>query len=232
MQDGARLAGIAIERHHTMERLIQDARYDGLTGPAQPPRHLRAARAGAEPRRRGDQVATLFVDLDGLKALNDSLGHDRADDMIREIAQRLRPVLRVDDFVGRFGGDEFIAVAEEIGDPDQAAALAARLLEATSAPLRGLDGIVVTASIGIALVDGDIDAAEAIRRADAAMYRAKQPDAIATHSSRPPMRRCPSAAGAALTRELRRGRDPPRADAGLSARVRVSRPARSSPSRR
>jgi diguanylate cyclase (GGDEF)-like protein len=204
MQDGARLAGIAIERHRTMERLIHDARYDGLTG--LPNRRaiferleLALSRAGARTK-----VATLFVDLDGLKALNDSLGHDCADEMIREIAQRLRPVLRVDDFVGRFGGDEFIAVADEIGDPDQAAALAARLLEATSAPLRGLDRTVVTASIGIALVDGDTDAAEAIRRADAAMYRAKHAGRdryaffAATDAALPDRRR------AALTRELRR----------------------------
>ena len=119
-------------------------------------------------------MATLFVDLDGLKALNDTLGHDRADDMIREVAERLRPALRADDFVGRFGGDEFVAIAEEIADAEQAAALAARLLEVTSAPLRGLEGTTVTASIGIALVDGEVDAAEAIRRADTAMYRAKQ----------------------------------------------------------
>jgi diguanylate cyclase (GGDEF)-like protein len=174
MQDGARLAGIAIERHRTMERLIHDARYDGLTG--LPNRRaiferleLALGRAG-----HGSKVATLFVDLDGLKALNDTLGHDRADDMIREVAQRLRPALRGDDFVGRFGGDEFIAIAEEIADAEQAAALAARLLEVTSAPLRGLDGTTVTASIGIALVDADVDTGEAIRRADTAMYRAKQ----------------------------------------------------------
>ena len=125
MQDGARLGGIAIERHRTMERLIQDARYDGLTG--LPSRRAIFERLEQALSRAGasSKVATLFVDLDGLKALNDRLGHDRADDMIREVAQRLRPVLRADDFVGRFGGDEFIAVAEQIGDPDQAAALAA-----------------------------------------------------------------------------------------------------------
>lgn len=174
MQDGARLAGIAIERRHTMERLIHDARYDGLTG--LPNRRAIFERLELALGRTGEgaKVATLFVDLDGLKALNDSLGHDRADDMIREVAQRLRPALREDDFVGRFGGDEFVAVAEGVADAEQAAALAARLLEVTSAPLRGLDGTTVTASIGIALVDADVDAAEAIRRADTAMYRAKQ----------------------------------------------------------
>jgi diguanylate cyclase (GGDEF)-like protein len=174
MEDGARLAGIAIERGRTMERLLHDARYDTLT--ALPNRRAIFERLELALGRRedGSRVAALFVDLDGLKKLNDTLGHDRADEVIREIAQRLRPALRADDFVGRFGGDEFIAIAEGIDDAEQAAALAARLLEATSAPVRGLDGTTVTASIGIALVDGDADAAEAIRRADTAMYRAKQ----------------------------------------------------------
>jgi diguanylate cyclase (GGDEF)-like protein len=173
MQDGARLAGIAIERRRTMERLIHDARYDGLTG--LPNRRAIFERLElALGRTQGAKVATLFVDLDGLKALNDSLGHDRADDMIREVAERLRRALRDEDFVGRFGGDEFVAIAEGIADTEEAAALAARLLEVTSTPLRGLDGTTVTASIGIALVDGEVDAAEAIRRADTAMYRAKQ----------------------------------------------------------
>jgi diguanylate cyclase (GGDEF)-like protein len=174
MQDGARLAGIAIERHRTMERLIRDARYDGLTG--LPNRRAIFERLELALRRAGagSQVATLFVDLDGLKTLNDTLGHDRADEMIREVAERLRPALRADDFVGRFGGDEFVAIAEGIADPQQAAALAARLLEATSQPITGLGGTTVTASIGIALVDGEVDVAEAIRRADTAMYRSKQ----------------------------------------------------------
>src|ERR1019366_2002823 len=79
MQDGARLAGIAIERHRTMERLIHDARHDSLTG--LPNRaaifeQLDDALAGIEPATK---VAVLFVDLDGLKTLNDTLGHDRAE---------------------------------------------------------------------------------------------------------------------------------------------------------
>ena len=196
MQDGARLAGIAIERRRTMERLIHDARYDGFDRASQPPGDLRAVGAGSRPHGRRVKVATLFIDLDGLKALNDTLGHDRADDMIREVAERLRPALRTDDFVGRFGGDEFVAIAEEVADAEQAAALAARLLEVTSAPLRGLEGTTVTASIGIALVDGEVDAAEAIRRADTAMYRAKQSGRDRYPSSlRSTATACPSAAG-------------------------------------
>lgn len=173
MQDGARLAGIAIERRRTMERLIHDARYDGLTGLPNRRAIFERLELALGRNAAGSRVAAVFVDLDGLKVLNDTLGHDRADDVIREIAERLPPALRADDLVGRFGGDEFVAIAEGIADRDQVAALAERLLEVTSAPLRGTDGTVVTASIGIALVNGDIDSAEAIRRADAAMYRAK-----------------------------------------------------------
>jgi diguanylate cyclase (GGDEF)-like protein len=173
MRDGARLAGIAIERHQTMEKLIHDARYDGLTG--LPNRRAIFERLELALGRTGPatKVAVLFVDLDGLKTLNDTLGHDRADDMIRELAQRLGPALRVDDFVGRLGGDEFVVIAEEISDLDQATALGMRLLDTTSKPLPGIDRTVVTASVGIALLDGDVDPAEAIRRADTAMYRAK-----------------------------------------------------------
>ena len=88
---GARLAGIAIERHRALERLIHDARHDGLTGlpnrtaifEALDEAIVRRAGPGESP------AAVLFVDLDGLKTLNDTLGHDRADEMIREVGERL-----------------------------------------------------------------------------------------------------------------------------------------------
>ena len=175
MEDGARLAGIAIERHRALERLIHDARHDGLTG--LPNRtaifeQLDEAIVRVEP---GSALAVLFVDLDGLKSLNDTLGHDRADEMIREVGQRLSGVVRGSDFVGRFGGDEFVVVAEGVADEDQAARLGYRLLEAVSQPLPGVDSSVVTASIGITLLnDADSDAREALRQADAAMYEAKR----------------------------------------------------------
>jgi diguanylate cyclase (GGDEF)-like protein len=175
MQDGARLAGIAIERHRTMHRLIHDARHDGLTG--LPNRtaifeHLNEALAGIRPETK---VAALFVDLDGLKTLNDTLGHDRADEMIREIGHRLLAAVRVDDFVGRFGGDEFVVIAEEVADQEQAAELGFRLLEAVSKPLPGIASTVVTASVGIAFMSNPAtDAREAIREADSAMYASKR----------------------------------------------------------
>lgn len=175
MEDGARLAGIAIERHRALEQLIHDARHDGLTG--LPNRtaifeQLDEAIVRVEP---GSALAVLFVDLDGLKNLNDTLGHDRADEMIREVGQRLSGVVRGSDFVGRFGGDEFVVVAEGVADEDQAARLGFRLLEAISQPVQGIDSSVVTASIGITLLtDGQSDAREALRQADAAMYEAKR----------------------------------------------------------
>ncbi len=174
IEDGARLAGIAIERHRAIERLIHDARHDGLSG--LPNRtaifeSLDEAIVRIEP---GSSVAVLFVDLDGLKVLNDTLGHDRADEMIREVGQRLSNAVRGSDFVGRFGGDEFIVVAEEVSTEDEAWRLGVRLLDAISQPLPGIASTVVTASIGIALLSGGADAREAIRRADSAMYEAKR----------------------------------------------------------
>ena len=154
MADGARLAGIAIERHRALEQLIHDARHDGLSGL---PNRTAIFESLDEAIVRIDpdaSVAVLFVDLDGLKTLNDTLGHDRADEMIREVGQRLSNAVRSTDFVGRFGGDEFIVVAEEIGNQEEASKLGFRLLEAISQPLPGIDSTVVTASIGIALIAG------------------------------------------------------------------------------
>ena len=178
MEDGARLAGIAIERHRAFERLVHDARHDGLSGL---PNRTAIFELLDEAVVRSDDdtsVAVLFVDLDGLKMLNDTLGHDRADEMIREVGQRLASAVRSTDFVGRFGGDEFIVVAEEVPNEEEASKLGFRLLDAISQPLSGTDSTVLTASIGIAMIDGGggagADAREAIRRADSAMYEAKR----------------------------------------------------------
>jgi diguanylate cyclase (GGDEF)-like protein len=171
MQDGARLAGIAIERRQTMEKLIYDARHDGLTG--LPNRRAIFEQLDAA-RDRGSGAAVLFVDLDGLKAINDSLGHDRADEMIREMGDRLRTVVSGEHFVGRFGGDEFVVIAEGMSGRVQAGELAERLLDAISRPLSGVDCPIVTASIGISLIGAVTEASEAIRQADCAMYAAKR----------------------------------------------------------
>ena len=174
MDVSAQLAAIAIGRHRTMEQLRHDARHDGLTGLANRTaifEHLDAAIAHARGRRR---VAVLFVDLDGLKTLNDTFGHDRADEMIREVGSRLAGAIRPSDFVGRFGGDEFVVIAEGVRSQAEAGEIGARLLEVVSEPLPGVEGIVVTASIGIAVLGNASDAREALREADSAMYAAKR----------------------------------------------------------
>jgi diguanylate cyclase (GGDEF)-like protein len=175
IEDCAQVAAIAIERNQTLERLSHDARHDGLTGLANRRAIFEELDAAIERVDRQTAAAVLFIDLDGLKEMNDTLGHDRADEMIHEVAQRLSLTIREHDFVGRFGGDEFVVIAEGIVDAAEAGELASRLLEAIAQPLPVLDGKVITASIGIALVRSNaVDAREAIRNSDAAMYAAKR----------------------------------------------------------
>ena len=175
LRDWARVASTALERTRSIARLKHDARHDSLTGLPNRAAIFEKLDAVIEQVRPEMPLAVYFVDLDGLKALNDTLGHDVADEMIREVAQRLLGSVRTQDFVGRFGGDEFIVVAEAIGDPIEAGQLGERLLSAIAQPLPGLGARVVTASIGIALIrSSGIEAREAIRRSDAAMYEAKR----------------------------------------------------------
>lgn len=175
MQDWVRIAGTAIERARSLDRLKYDARHDSLTGLPNRAAIFEALDGAIQRVEPSRALAVLFVDLDGLKAMNDSLGHDFADDMIKDIAARLAKCAGTDGFVGRFGGDEFIFLTEGIASVADAARLGTRLLEVISQPLPRLDTRAITASIGIAMVTTrDIDAREAIRRADAAMYEAKR----------------------------------------------------------
>ena len=120
------------------ERLIHDARHDGLTGLPNRAAIFESARRGDPATRSRRSVAVLFVDLDGLKTLNDTLGHDLADEMIREVGQRLQGRRAQRDFVGRFGGDEFIDgrrgdATPRAGRPSSGA----RLLDTIAQPLPG-----------------------------------------------------------------------------------------------
>jgi diguanylate cyclase (GGDEF)-like protein len=173
LEDGARVAGIAIERHRALERLVHDATHDPLTGLLNRRTIFQLVESALEERASGTDLAVFFVDLDGLKQLNDNLGHDRTDELIGAVGARLAAAVRDDDVVGRFGGDEFIVLARGVSDAEEAAEIGARLLDAVSNPL---EDVAVTASIGVALVSdqGTPDAREAIRQADSAMYDAKR----------------------------------------------------------
>ena len=120
-------------------------------------------------------LAVLFVDLDGLKQVNDGIGHDAGDRLIAEVAERLRATVREGDVVARLGGDEFGVLAVTLSDQHEAELLAERILSALEAPLDlGSGPVPTSASIGIALADelsGGSDGM--IHEADFAMYKAK-----------------------------------------------------------
>ncbi|HST40383.1 MAG TPA: EAL domain-containing protein [Conexibacter sp.] len=177
----SRLAAIAIERHRAHAELKRLATRDTLTG--LPNRALlidRLTQALARARRTGSEAAVVFCDLDHFKLVNDSLGHDVGDWVLREVAGRLAGAVRPGDTVARFGGDEFVVVADGI-TADGARRLAARLHGALESPLQHPDSgeHLISASLGIALAGADLDAQEAVRRADSALYEAKR-DGVAT----------------------------------------------------
>jgi len=167
----------AIQLQHDARRLEFLAHHDTLTGlPNRAMFAERAREAVAHARRHDKTAAFLFLDLDHFKQVNDTLGHDIGDGLLKAIAARLRAAVRGDDFVARIGGDEFCVLLQEISDPREAAAVAQKLLHELAKPYRiGSHELISGASVGIACVpqDGD-DVALLLRLADAAMYRAKE----------------------------------------------------------
>jgi diguanylate cyclase (GGDEF)-like protein/PAS domain S-box-containing protein len=164
------------ERKLAQQELALRALHDPLTG--LPNRTLfldRLEQALARLERGAASLAVMFVDLDGFKVVNDSLGHERGDQLLVEVSGRLREALRPADTIARLGGDEFIVLCEEVGEEDQAVTLAERIQQALSTPFAlGGREIFVTASIGIVLAaDSGAYPVDIIRDADAAMYRAK-----------------------------------------------------------
>lgn len=171
------LIGSAIERDQHQRRLGELAFYDGLTG--LPNRALlgeHMAHAIAGTKRRGDLLAAHFLDLDGFKEVNDRLGHAAGDELLRQLAGRLKATLRGGDTVARVGGDEFIVVQPEVEDRGHAAELAQRILAVISEPydLPGGASARIGASIGISLFPTDAgDVRTLLANADVALYRVK-----------------------------------------------------------
>ena len=132
-------------------------------------------RALDRSRRTGSPMAALLLDVDHFKVVNDSLGHDAGDVLLREVAARLTAVVRDGDTVSRFGGDEFVVVAEPFCDEHGARALAERIREALATPVViGTRRVHVSASIGVAVSRGGRDARGLLRDADTATYSAKE----------------------------------------------------------
>lgn len=164
------------ERKRTQEQVWRQANYDALTGiPNRNLFHDRLDQAVSQANRSMGQVALLFMDLDGFKEVNDKLGHDAGDLLLKEAAQRLLRCIRESDTVARIGGDEFTVILPHVNEAVEAEAVAAKVLDRLREPflLQGQD-VFVSASIGIAVYPGDADSsAVLIKHADAAMYRAK-----------------------------------------------------------
>jgi diguanylate cyclase (GGDEF)-like protein/PAS domain S-box-containing protein len=159
------------------ERLLYLAHYDQLT--RLPNRLLfndRLQQAIAQAERNKMEVAVMFLDLDGFKSINDTLGHNSGDDLLRQVAQRLTACLRATDTVARFGGDEFTIVIASIEDRDDVIRVAQKITREIAKPY-DIDGTAasITTSIGISFYPNDgKEPSVLIHRADNAMYHAKR----------------------------------------------------------
>ena len=166
------------DRKELEDQLRHRAFHDTLTGLGN--RALfrdRLEHAVTRVRRYGGDLGVLFVDLDGFKTVNDTLGHDAGDRLLKEVSDRLQECVRTSDTVARMGGDEFAVLLEQAGDAKAAQLVASRILAALQLPIELEGGVQTRAgcSIGIATTrPGDVPSAESLLRdADLAMYRAK-----------------------------------------------------------
>ncbi len=207
--------GIVVTVRNTTERkafeqqLTQQAFYDALTG--LPNRVLfldRLKQALVRAGRRKDAVGLLFLDIDNFKLINDSLGHHVGDQLLTEVAARLRSCVRAQDTVARLSGDEFVVVLELLAGADDAVPVAKAIAHQFSRPFTlDVRELVITASIGIALSDAGQETADSLlRNADLAMYRAKS-DGRARYVMFDPSMHTDTLARLELESDLRRALD-------------------------
>jgi diguanylate cyclase (GGDEF)-like protein/PAS domain S-box-containing protein len=172
------------ERQRAVEQARHQAEHDALTG--LPNRILfmdRLGQALAAVARQHRQFALMFIDLDHFKAVNDKHGHEAGDAVLQEVANRLRRCVRRVDTVSRLGGDEFVVLLADIGGVDQAAHVAATIMQSVGRPIEAEVGsLSLSVSIGIAICPGDgEDPKTLLRHADVAMYHAKESGRSAFH---------------------------------------------------
>jgi diguanylate cyclase (GGDEF)-like protein/PAS domain S-box-containing protein len=180
--DDANVGGIVVtlrdvqERKALEEQLVRHAFHDPVTGLAN--RALltnRVAHAQARERRGGLPCSLLLLDLDDFKTVNDSLGHEAGDELLAELARRLRACIRSGDTPARLGGDEFAVLVEDTKDAHVAREVAERIATTLRAPFTlGATEVVLGASIGIAVSAPGGSEQDVFRNADVAMYQAKK----------------------------------------------------------
>jgi diguanylate cyclase (GGDEF)-like protein/PAS domain S-box-containing protein len=196
-------------RKQAEARLAWLAHFDVVTGlPNRALFYDRLEQALAQARRRRGSFAVLFLDLDRFKLVNDSLGHDVGDKVLALVARRLASVLRSEDTIARFGGDEFGVLLPDIEHPRGPIAVAQKMQMALAEPLP-VNGhvLVVNASIGIAVFPGDgTDRRSLINQSDAAMYKAKAHGGSRIYFASPRLARA-TVARLELESDLRAGLD-------------------------
>ena len=173
----SKIASDITQRKESQERIQYLAHYDSLTG--LPNRILLADRmkiAIGNAARYSKRLALLFVDLDRFKLVNDSLGHEIGDKLLKVAAERMQSTIRHIDTISRLGGDEFIVLLSQIAAAEDAARVAEKLIAAVSQPYRIEEHeLLLTASVGISIYpDSGTEANSLLRNADASMYSAKE----------------------------------------------------------
>jgi diguanylate cyclase (GGDEF)-like protein len=167
-------AARAVSAIRLQQRLAHAAMHDDTTG--LPNRRLLEDSVDQSRRTTNTVLSVLFVDLDGFKKVNDQLGHQVGDELLREVAARLQSTVRDEDIVARYGGDEFVILCE-VADENAATEMAERVRENIRAPYRVLPaGMTIGASIGVSVTPARSDPIatdQLVRAADQAMYRAK-----------------------------------------------------------
>lgn len=175
------LGGISLditERKQMEEKIWNLAYFDSLTN--LPNRRMlidRLAQALFRAKRHQGSLAVMFLDLDYFKNVNDSYGHDVGDELLKEVSVRLTRCVRTGDTVSRHGGDEFIILLSEIAFPEDAAVVAEKIIRSISEPIRIADKTLnITTSVGISVYRADATdgVQELLKKADAAMYAAKE----------------------------------------------------------
>ncbi len=200
---------LLVRTEQSRTRIEHLAHHDPMTG--LPNRRLfedRLIQALAVAARARRKLALLYVDLDGFKEINDTLGHRAGDELLKALSERLSTTVRGGDTIARLGGDEFAVIQVELRTPPDAAILAERLMTAMATPVRvGQHDVVIGASVGIALFPDDGSTADELRaNADVALYAAKSSGRARMAYYRPELTQEVRARGA-MRRELARGID-------------------------
>ena len=163
------------DRVRLRQRLAREATSDPLTGLVNRAGLAEAAaRTFRRTRRAGERIAILYCDVDHLKTINDTLGHEWGDLVLRTVADRMAGTVRGGDVAARVGGDEFVVVADGLLDEEAAVEVATKIATAVTRPIsHAATELVPTLSIGLALAEPGEDVDDVLRRADAALYQRK-----------------------------------------------------------